>query len=286
MSPTDRKAQARAWARVARAAADAHGSRGGDIAANRELFGAIEHAATEAQLSLRDVVDAYAAGAPELDLVAVHEAVEDYLGRIAFVQEVGISTALSRIARALPDWRRRLALRIAVHDLALSVHRARGDQGERIEHARRAIVEVLEGARAADASEQELDAFVRQLRIEQCDLESVVAAAAWLAAERARLARQRGMTLPGPAWATACEISQDRGVTVDTVEPVVADALLRGLMEPTPRGLVVTPAGLEHALADAAKGEPPATLGGNAEPQPSTDSEGATDREDGKRTGG
>ena len=46
---------------------------------------------------------------------------------------------LAGIARALPDWRRQLALRIAAHDLALAAHRALGDQDERIDLTRRAV---------------------------------------------------------------------------------------------------------------------------------------------------
>ncbi len=69
---TGYRPQARAWARVARAVAITHGPPGpdieADIAANGELFGAIEFAITNAGLALRDIVDAYTAGAPDLDL--------------------------------------------------------------------------------------------------------------------------------------------------------------------------------------------------------------------------
>jgi hypothetical protein len=63
MSSLDHRSQARAWARVASAAAAAHQSCT-PITATRELFDAIEYAATEGRLDLRDLTDAYNAGAP------------------------------------------------------------------------------------------------------------------------------------------------------------------------------------------------------------------------------
>ena len=74
------------------------------------------------------------------------------------------------------------------------------------------------GAGAAGASEDELDAFLSQLRIQQCDLVSVVAARAWIAGERARA---HPVGLPAPAWATTEEIARDRGAPLDVVEPLV-----------------------------------------------------------------
>jgi hypothetical protein len=68
VSDPDHRSQARAWARVARAAAHAHDVEHRGAAANRELFDALEFAATEARLDLRDLVDAYAAGARELEV--------------------------------------------------------------------------------------------------------------------------------------------------------------------------------------------------------------------------
>ena len=239
----DRRLNARGWACVARAAAraDAPASRGAD--ANRELFNAIEFAATVARLDLRELVDAYLAGVPQLD---VHEAwaeIEGYLERVADVQGL----ELHRVV-ALPEWRERLAVRIAAHDLALAAHRMLGDQGEQIERARLAVVEVLDGAAAAGASQDELDTFMRQLRTEQCDVVSVVAAAAWVGTERARAF---GKALPAPAWATPDEIARDRGAPGDVVQARVDDALARGLLRSEPRGLTVTPAGHDH-IAQAA----------------------------------
>lgn len=115
-----------------------------------------------------------------------------------------------------------------------------------------AVADVLDGARAADASEEELDAFIQQLRVEQCDFVSVITAAAWLAAERARLAHQRGLTLPTPAWATTEEIADDRGAPLSIVAELVQDALSRGLLARQERGVVVTPAGHEYAVRGAA----------------------------------
>jgi len=236
MGDTDPRRNARAWARVARAAAQAHAPTGRSAEANRELFDALEHAATEAKLDLRELVDAYLAGVPELD---VHEAwteIEDYLERIAGLQGLQLHHVV-----ALPEWRERLAVRIAAHDLALAAHRMLGDQAQQIERTRLAVVEILDGAAAADASQDELDAFVRQLRTEQCDLVSVVAAAAWVSGERARA---HPVGLPAPAWATIEEIARDRGAPVDVAEAFVSKALQRGLLALEPgRGVTVTAAG-------------------------------------------
>ncbi|MEJ7784648.1 MAG: hypothetical protein WKF96_07580, partial [Solirubrobacteraceae bacterium] len=83
MPDADHRLNARAWARVARAAAHAHAPESRGVEASRELFDALQFAATAARMDLRELVDAYLAGAPQLD---VHEAwtdVEDYLERIA-----------------------------------------------------------------------------------------------------------------------------------------------------------------------------------------------------------
>jgi len=209
MGDADPRCNARAWARVARTAAQAHAPASRSAEANRKLFDALEDAATVARLDLRELVDAYLAGLPELDVHEAWSEVEDYLERIADVQ----TSQLHRVV-ALPDWRERLAVRIAAHDLALAAHRLLGDQDEQIERARLAVVEVLDAAAAAGAGQDELDAFVRQLRREQCDVVSVVAAAAWVAGERRRAF---GSALPEPAWATVAEIAADRGAPVDVV---------------------------------------------------------------------
>lgn len=228
---------AQAWARVAGAAADAHaGARG--VGAKRVLFDAIEFAATEARLDLAELVDAYLAGARELDVSEAWAQVEDFLARIARLQ----GDQLHRVV-ALPEWRDRLAVRIAAHDLVLAAHRMLGDQDEQIEQARLAVVEVLDAAAAAGATQDELDAFVRQLRTDQCDVASVVSAARWVVRERARTF---GRTLPEAAWATVEEIARDIGAPGNVVQALVDDALDRGLLRPGARGLTITPAGLEH----------------------------------------
>jgi hypothetical protein len=248
VSAADRRSQARAWARVARAAAHAHDPSHAGVEANRELFDAIEFAATDARLNLSDLVDAYAAGARDLDVSEVFDDVEEYLRRVASVQQTNLSVAFARVERALPDWRRQLALRICVHDSTLAAHRALGGQADRIEQARRAVADVLDGAHAADASDEEIDAYIRQLRVEQCDLLSVLSTAAWLAAQRARLAHQRDIALPQPAWATPEEIAEDRGAPLDLIEQLVDDALRRGLLTaPAPRRVVLTAAGRDYA---------------------------------------
>lgn len=114
--------------------------------------------------------------------------------------------------------------------------------------ASRRARDVRNGAGAAEASEHEIDAYIRRLRADQCDLLSALTAAARLAAERARLAQQRHITLPGPAWATPDEIADDRGAPLDVVERLIDDALRQGLLTtPAPRRVVLTPAGREHA---------------------------------------
>lgn len=96
-------------------------------------------------------------------------------------------------------------------------------------------------------TEDELDAFIRARCRERCDLLSVITSTAWVAAERARLATQRRMALPGASWATIDEIASDRGVTPDVVSPLVNDALRRDLLTTRPeRGVAVTPAGLAY----------------------------------------
>ena len=212
MSASENNYQARAWARLARASARAcarDGVAGPD--ANRELFDALEYAATEGRLDLRELVDAYLAGAPQLDASEAWDAVESYLDRIAGVHALRLETAFAQAQRALPDWRDRLRLRVAAHDLALAAQRMLGGQADRIEQTRLAVVDVLDGAGAAGVSQEQLDEFVRELRVEQCDLVSVIAGAAWVAAQRARGAERLDMTLPGPAWATTEEIAQHRG---------------------------------------------------------------------------
>lgn len=236
-----RELRARAWARVARAAADVYARRtdrpGSDPERNAALFDAIAFAATEAKLDLAELVDAYLAGAPDLDLSEAWEDVEDLLRRIASVQEL----LLHRVV-ALPEWPERLAVRIAAHDLAVAAHRTLGDQQEQIERTRLAVIEILDRAAAAGASERKLDAFVRQLRTEQCDIDSVVAAAARIATDRAHRAELLDLTLPAPAWATTEEIAQDRGAPLDVVQTLVDDALDRGLLlRATPHGFLVVP---------------------------------------------
>lgn len=89
-----------AWERVARARARVDSA--GGAAANRELFDAIEYAATGARLTLDELVDAYMAGAPDLHLGAVWEDVEDYLKLIAAAHKHDLDSAFARIERACP----------------------------------------------------------------------------------------------------------------------------------------------------------------------------------------
>lgn len=105
----------RAWARVASAAAQAHAHPRAE--ANRELFDAIEFAATEARLDMRDLVDAYAAGARDLDDSEAWTDVEDYLERIAGIHASSVAGVLADAEPPLPDWRRRLEFAIAARDL-------------------------------------------------------------------------------------------------------------------------------------------------------------------------
>lgn len=244
-----RSVQARGWARVARASSGAYRDSPGPRA-NAALFDAIEYAATEARLGMGDLVDAYLVGAPQLDMHEAWEDVEGFLERIARVHAGTLDGAFARIDRALPDWRRRLALRIAAHDLALAAQRAFGDQDERIDITRRAVADVLEGACAADVTEGELDAYIAALRVEQCDLGQVIVTAAWIAGERARLAQRRGNALPRPAWAAVAEIAEDRGVAIEIVAALIDDAVHRGLLAGDGGGgVTVTPTGHEYLAA-------------------------------------
>lgn len=68
--------------RARRAAAHAPASRG--VEANRELFDALEFAATVARLDLRELVDAYLAGVPQLDFDDAWTEVEDWAARYRF----------------------------------------------------------------------------------------------------------------------------------------------------------------------------------------------------------
>jgi len=130
--------------------------------------------------------------------------------------------------------------RLTAHDLALAAYRMLGDQDEQIERARLAVVQILDAAAAAGAGQDELDAFMRQLHTDQCDVVSVIAAASWVAGERRRTF---GSALPEPAWATVDEIARDRGAPLDVVQARVDDALTRGLLQAGARGVSVTPAG-------------------------------------------
>jgi hypothetical protein len=150
MSSPEYKTQARAWARLARAAAAAERPRA-PIEANRELFDAIEYAATEGRLDLRDLVDAYTAGAPDLELSDAWKCVVGYLQRISKIQEHELWRANARVERALPDWWRRLGLRVAAHDFALAAQRALDGEDDQIEQTRLAVADVLEGARQTPA---------------------------------------------------------------------------------------------------------------------------------------
>jgi len=111
-------------------------------------------------------------------------------------------------------------------------------------HSRLAVVELLERAKAADATEEQLDAFLRELRIEQCDLLSVVDAAGWIGRERARCATSGQVALPARSWATAQEIARDRGVPTDIAQGLIREGLQRGLLAAEPRrGVAVTATG-------------------------------------------
>ncbi len=246
MSGSGYREQAGAWARVARAAARVHGAGGGAPEANGDLFDAIELAATHGRLDLGELVDAYLAGAPDLDVGEAWGDVEAYLERVAHQQEFQLDAAFKR-AQSRPrllDWPRQLRLRVDAHGLALAEQRAFGGHADEIEQSRLAVVELLERAKAADATEEQLDAFLRELRIEQCDLLGVVDAAGWIARERAARAMSGQVALPGRSWATVEEIACDRGVPPTVAQRLIREALQRGLLAAEPRrGVVVTAAG-------------------------------------------
>jgi hypothetical protein len=162
MTSADHRMQGRAWARLAAAAAAAERPLAPGTA-DGVLFDAIEYAATEGRLYLRGLVDACTAGAASSTSVTRGTASLTISSASRGCRRT-VADGHARVERALPDWRRRLGLRIAAHDVALAAHRALGDQDERIEQTRRAVAEVLEGARAADAAEDERTPVHRCIR--------------------------------------------------------------------------------------------------------------------------
>jgi hypothetical protein len=68
--------------RVAQASSRVYGDSAGR-GSNAQLFDAIAYAATQARLDFGELVDAYLAGAPQLDIHEAWDDVEDYLQRIA-----------------------------------------------------------------------------------------------------------------------------------------------------------------------------------------------------------
>ncbi len=217
-----------AWARVARAAAAAYSDPAGGH--NAHLREAVGHAVTEARLGLGDVAAALKAGYPALeDDEAVREA-EALLDGVALAsQPASVEGRLD--ALLLADWRGHLRARIALHDLTQAGHRLAGGQEAAMERARYEVLQVIDTARAAGIPEATIDAEIAALRAETCDLEAVMAAAAYLCAERARMAGGRGMTLPTPAWTSIDEIARERGTTNSVVTPVLARAEDLGLIE-------------------------------------------------------
>ena len=195
--PDDRTTQTRGWARVARASADVYNATPA-AGANAALFDAIEYAATEARLGMSDLVDAYIAGAPQLDMHEAWDDVEVYLGQIARMHEGTLGRELARIDRAPPatsagDWR---CGSLCTTSRSPRTARSAATTSASI-RTRRAVQEVLDGARAAHATEDELDAYIAELRIQQCDVPAVIITAAWIATERARLAQRRATPLSG-----------------------------------------------------------------------------------------
>jgi hypothetical protein len=131
-------------ARVARAAARVAGCDDDpEREAQRELRDAVAFAATEARLDLRELIDAYGEGAPQVAFNDAWDAVEDCMDEVAFLSWDRVGAACQDTARVLPDWRGRLRLAIAAHNLALVAYRARGVQYDRVEQMRLQLAAVL-----------------------------------------------------------------------------------------------------------------------------------------------
>ena len=60
---------------------------------------------------------------PNSSLSEAWEEIEEKLSHIAEIHELDLKQTFDDLAHALPDWRRRLALRVAAHDLALAGQR-------------------------------------------------------------------------------------------------------------------------------------------------------------------
>lgn len=235
--------QAGPWARLASAAYEAEYRRahrpGCSPQLERELQAAVAAAATHARMGWREMLGAYLAGAPGLDVSEARERLEDYLEVAARNDVIDVNQHHRDAPHTLPDWPRRLARLVAEHDQALAAHGPEGAEDER-----RAVASFLDAAAAAGVSQQLLDLCLRWQRIADCDLRSVLAAAAAIADERARLAVRRGQTLPDEPWATDDEIARHRGVARDVARELVDHAVSRGLLQRVPdRGVTITVAG-------------------------------------------
>jgi hypothetical protein len=231
-----------ARARVARAAARVAGCDDDpEREAQRELYDAVAFAATEARLDLRELIDAYGQGVPEVAFSDAWDAVEDCMDEVAFLSWYRVAAACQDAARVAPDWRGRLRLAIVAHNLALVVYRARGFHYDRVEQMRLQLAAVLTETTAAGVDREDLLKTICVLQTQECTVLHVLAAAAWFGA--LRVSRRRN-PFGRRWWATPLEIARDRVVPLPVVRALIDDAHRRGFVSTGRHGRVsVTPAG-------------------------------------------
>lgn len=124
-------------------------------------------------------------------------------------------------------WRRRLRARVSRHDLAQAIERfaVDADVALRTENARGAVLEAIDEARAAGASDAEIDAELAAYRVEEFDLEAFIADVTMIV--RSRELRHSAF---GRGWATLSEVARRAGVDKTLARDRYTEALRLGLV--------------------------------------------------------
>jgi len=124
-------------------------------------------------------------------------------------------------------WRRRLRARVSLHDLAQAGEQLADDADAvlRTEKARAALLEGIDEALAAGASEAEIDVELGAYRAEAFDVHAFVA-------DVTLIARSRELRHPevGRGWATVGEVARRAGVGEALVRDRYIEALRLGLV--------------------------------------------------------